>query len=366
MAVIRSRKTAAGVRRWQWQVRRKGHSPISGTCPTKACAIDCAAKAEADMLAGRLRGLTVAELLDRFERLHLPSIPDSAPMYARHLAWWRRELGDADAQTIPPARIAAARERLKVEPRRGGKTLSPPSVNRYLQTLSSAFRWGSLPEIGLVDRNPVRDVSRGPERKRVRFLSRPIDEADSELERLMAALPGSTSPTLPDLVVLLLRTGCRESEWLEAEVSWVRIPERGMAIPEGAAKTEEARFVALDNVAFAIVQRRYERARLRGDRYLFPGIKKGTHAAFPRDAWERLMRRARISGFVPHDLRHTHASYLLMMGKSLMEVGLSLGHKSAQSTLRYAHLASQHQRQVASDLGAQLDQWITPLPRAGS
>lgn len=41
---------------------------------------------------------------------------------------------------------------------------------------------------------------------------------------------------------------------------------------------------------------------------------------------------------VLHDLRHSFASFLISQGATLAEVGAALGHKSHQSTARYAHL----------------------------
>lgn len=41
-----------------------------------------------------------------------------------------------------------------------------------------------------------------------------------------------------------------------------------------------------------------------------------------------------------HDLRHSAASEMINSGATLYEVGAVLGHRSAQSTKRYAHLAT--------------------------
>lgn len=49
------------------------------------------------------------------------------------------------------------------------------------------------------------------------------------------------------------------------------------------------------------------------------------------------MQRANIKNFRFHDLRHTAASYLVMNGASLHETAEILGHKSTQTTKRYAH-----------------------------
>lgn len=55
--------------------------------------------------------------------------------------------------------------------------------------------------------------------------------------------------------------------------------------------------------------------------------------------WRRAVLDADIGHARVHDLRHTYASWLLQAGVPLAEVGRLLGHVSAATTQRYAHLA---------------------------
>lgn len=57
-----------------------------------------------------------------------------------------------------------------------------------------------------------------------------------------------------------------------------------------------------------------------------------------RRMWQALCRDAGIEGLRVHDLRHSFASYALSGGQSLGVVGQLLGHRSTQTTSRYAHL----------------------------
>ncbi|HEY8589484.1 MAG TPA: site-specific integrase, partial [Naasia sp.] len=66
--------------------------------------------------------------------------------------------------------------------------------------------------------------------------------------------------------------------------------------------------------------------------------------------WAPALERAEIGELTIHDLRHTYASMLIQRGVSLAEVGRLLGHKSPQTTQRYAHLAETDDAQVREAL----------------
>ncbi len=53
-------------------------------------------------------------------------------------------------------------------------------------------------------------------------------------------------------------------------------------------------------------------------------------------AFEAALKRAGITGFRFHDLRHTAASHLVMRGASLKDVQEVLGHTTLAMTTRYA------------------------------
>jgi len=85
MATIR-RSRATGTKRWEWSVRLQKYPIRYGTCPTKACAKECAEEAERQLKAGvEVSRITVRELVELFEATYLPQIPRSAQKHRQHL-----------------------------------------------------------------------------------------------------------------------------------------------------------------------------------------------------------------------------------------------------------------------------------------
>ncbi|MFL2739631.1 MAG: tyrosine-type recombinase/integrase [bacterium] len=58
----------------------------------------------------------------------------------------------------------------------------------------------------------------------------------------------------------------------------------------------------------------------------------------PKKAWYTALKRAGITNFRFHDLRHTCCSDLAMAGEGLLKIGRQVGHKNPASTKRYTHL----------------------------
>jgi integrase len=90
----------------------------------------------------------------------------------------------------------------------------------------------------------------------------------------------------------------------------------------------------------------------------------GTDLIFPRrdgrkaieikKAWDSAVRRAGLTNFRFHDLRHSCASYLAVSGASLAEIADVLGHKSLNMVQRYAHIAEQHTAGMVARMNARI------------
>ena len=56
-----------------------------------------------------------------------------------------------------------------------------------------------------------------------------------------------------------------------------------------------------------------------------------------------------------HDLRHTVASLALRQGETVLSIGRLLGHRRAETTLKYIHLADAMVQDAAETVGAALE-----------
>ena len=70
----------------------------------------------------------------------------------------------------------------------------------------------------------------------------------------------------------------------------------------------------------------------------------------PRGWFKVALADAGIANFHWHDLRHTFASRLVMAGVDIRTVQELMGRKTIQVTMRYAHLAPQHQLEAVQRL----------------
>jgi integrase len=331
MATIQARRTKGGKVRYRVQIRLDGHPSLYRTFERRTDAKAWARDTESDLKAGRQTGLeapkrhTLAELVVRYVQEVLPGKP-VATSYGGHLAWWKDELGAYYVSDVTSDLIEEAYRKLLREPGPTGRKRSTTTANRYLISLSSCFSFGRK-RLKWLNSNPVSGVEKEAEpRGRVRFLSRPVDGDDSELDRLLAACQQSVSPDLYDLVVLAIWTGCREGELMALRKSWVHLSEGGFTLPAETTKTKRERFVALVGPALEIVERRIKDE---GTAYLFAsGRGSSIEPAFPRRAWNTALKRAGIADFRFHDLRHIHASYLAMSGATERELMESLGHST--------------------------------------
>ena len=202
---------------------------------------------------------------------------------------------------------------------------TPRAANYALATLSSMWSWAQ--QRGLISlSNPCQNVKRFPENRRNRYLTR--DEALSLFSALDAE--AGKSPYGVAAIKLLLYTGARRAEILTARWDWVsgdylRLPD---------SKTG-SRDIYLPSQARKVLA---DIPRQANNPFVICGAKERAHFVNIKDLWKRVITAAGLNDCRIHDLRHSFASFAVSSGSTLSEIGGQLGHRSSQTTHRYAHL----------------------------
>lgn len=228
----------------------------------------------------------------------------------------------------------------------------PIRSNRALGTLSSIMSKAEL--WGFRDRrtNPCFGIERYPENKRERFLS---EKEFAALERAMqrAERNLTESPHVMAMIRIMMHTGCRPGEARNLKWDYIDLDNKMMRLPKEATKEKRPKtlFITpfLENVLRGI-------KRVDDNPYVIVSERNsGRPIQDIKKPWDRIKKAAGIKTALHlHDLRHSHASMANALGYSLPMIGALLGHTQAQTTLRYAHLASDHLRKAAEDISAKI------------
>lgn len=73
-----------------------------------------------------------------------------------------------------------------------------------------------------------------------------------------------------------------------------------------------------------------------------------------KKAFKTALKAAGISDFLFHDLRHTFATYALLVSRDIRAVQELLGHKRLQTTQKYAHVLSERKTDTIAKLTTML------------
>lgn len=244
----------------------------------------------------------------------------------------------------------------------GRKTkISPSTVNREVAVLRNMFNrgieWGDF-----VD-NPVKKGIMFNEKDyvRTRFLSQ--DEAT----KLYNELNGHLKP----IVIITLNTGMRLGEVLRLKWRDCNFEDRRIYLPKTKTGKKEK---PMNQIVYDTLVAWPKHPT---SDYVFCHSADTPHEGFSgkpfgnvRTAWKKAIKRAGITNFRFHDLRHTFASYCIMSGVDMKTVAELLGHKTMAMTERYSHLSDAHKQKAVERLSMNFafgkDATKTPQMKSGA
>lgn len=228
--------------------------------------------------------------------------------------------------------------------------IGPGGANRVMSILNNMLNKAESWGYRLENTNPCRSVRLNRRRKCERFLSLAELERLGEVLTRMRAGDDKARSLAATAVALLLLTGCRVSEILGLQ--WQDV--RGNRLKLRDSKTGP-RVVWLGDEARSLID---ELPRHKNIPWLFwsPRYRKPWRTI--DHYWHEIRAEAGLRGVRLHDLRHTFASHAAMNKETLPMIGRLLGHATAKSTARYAHLDDEHVLDAAEQIGAAIERML--------
>lgn len=230
------------------------------------------------------------------------------------------------------------------------KGYAPGTCNRCLILLRYAMNLAVRWEIPCVTKNPTKDVPLFDDHagKKERFLSQ------KEAQRLYEAVQTSDNPMLQYIIPMLILTGARKREVLDAKWEDLDLIRKQWRIP--VTKNGKPRHVPLSDGVLQLL------ASVPHDdcSWVFsnPKTRKPYVSFFA--SWNTARTKAGLADVRIHDLRHSFASFLVNAGRSLYEVQKILGHTQVKTTQRYAHLSQETLIDAANAAGNAAGMEFTP------
>jgi len=294
---------------------------------------------------------TVAALCDRFIAEYLPRRrPSTQQTYLGQItSEIRPALGRLKVANVTFADIDGPHRAIT----KRGRTYR---ANRVIALLSRMFtmaiKWKMRAD------NPCKGIERNTEHQRRRYLS--LDE----LARLATALTTLRDQQSADIIRLLLLTGARRGETLQARWDDIDLGACVWNKPAATTKQKTQHTVPLSEAAQRLLLNLRDRVPASSE-WVFPAADGGPRRDV-KEAWATVCRAANIKGARLHDLRHSFASVLASAGLSLPVIGALLGHTTPVTTARYSHLFDDPLRAAAERASAIITgakaAEIVPLP----
>lgn len=269
---------------------------------------------------------------------------------------YQPHLGHMPIDAIEKKHVADAMNWLTTHGGRTGKGYSDKTIANAHLLLASMFK--EAVEDGLIRKSPTRGIKLPRSTSHETAEMQLLTEAD--FLNLLNHIPAHYQP----LVITLFGTGIRWGEAEALEVRDVNVRAKTLRINKaakwntskatrdvGPPKTKRSnRVVIIDDYLVAVLLPLTE-GRAKSAR-LFTAPRGGPlrHKTFWQEAWVPACEKAGLVDPRPriHDARHTHASWLLDDGVSMMAVQRRLGHEKITTTIdTYGHLSPESQREAA-------------------
>lgn len=262
-------------------------------------------------------GFTLKAFIDKFAEgiWHGKAYSEKTKQYCGHLVDFFGE--DKLLADITAMNVHEWIDHLRVDHENSDSTIN--KKNSVFRTLLKKAK-----ELEVIEGFPVIPHFK-PGKGRTRFLS------EVEEKTLLERLKWASSPEMYHRVIFMLDTGARDSD--VRRLQWDHIDFKARKVTFWKTKNTKPRTLPLTSRALEALLCQQQT----GAEKPFPI----SYSAF-RENWQRILTILQWDdpSLVPYVLRHTCASKLVQRGVDLRRVKDWMGHKTIQTTMIYAHLAT--------------------------
>ncbi|HSX03245.1 MAG TPA: site-specific integrase [Rhabdochlamydiaceae bacterium] len=350
MASIYKRKNQNGTTVWRAVVRVKGHPTVCDHFDRKQEAEDWAKGIEREIKRGEFKfdqhgkTYTFAEVVERFGRDGMLDHHRSKEDTARHLDYWKQRLGGYGLVHLTTDFISKERQVLIETPTAKGKKRTGATVNRYMSSLSSSLSY-AVKQLKWMSENPcfsLVKLKENPGRDRVL--------TEEELFRLLDACKESKSPYLYCIVLIAVTTGARQGEILNLEWSHIDFKNKLAFLKE--TKNGKPRSIFLSDLVITELEKLFQTRQ--PQKTLVFASRTAFGKIDIKKAWKEALKRAQITGFVAHGLRHTFATLAASQGASNLELATAMGHRTLEMLQKYTHLDVRVTKKFSNQISSQI------------
>ncbi|MFA5394345.1 MAG: site-specific integrase [Candidatus Ratteibacteria bacterium] len=230
--------------------------------------------------------------------------------------------------------------------------VSEATINRELACLkiifSKAVEWGRVMD------NPV---------KRIKFF-RENNQRQRYLppEELKRVLKNAREP-FKTIILVALGTGFRQANVVNLRWKDINLTQRKIYLNQEDTKSGEREFKDMIEPVYNALSdvRLNQQINSINSEYVFISSRKTKIAqGSVQHYFRKLMKRLDIPDFHFHDLRHVYGSYMAMFSNNLRITQELMGHKSIQSTMRYAHFIKDYKQGTIKRYEKWMDTFWTP------
>lgn len=234
--------------------------------------------------------------------------------------YWKHYLSIWERRPLSDITVGDARKlRRQILETRSGAT-----ANRVRATGHALFNLAIADDVcTFVGPNPFAKVEKSKESNRKSHLKL------SQMPRFFAALE-DVSPTMQDFIRIALLTGRRAGDI--KSMRWVDLDIDGAMWMIPDTKANEPQEVALSHPTLEILGNRRKKTK---SEWVFPANSRSGHIEEYKKAWQNIRENAGLGNLWFHDLRRSLSSIAQDRNISAAVVGAQLGHKDAETTLKF-------------------------------